>query len=60
MVESEMDEYNLNSNGKQQSLKISIIDNQEILILLTYKEEQKTYMKCYANAGWRWENSKET
>ena len=43
MVESEVDEYNLNSNGRQQSLRLSLINNQQISIILTNKDNQQIY-----------------
>lgn len=43
MEESEIDEYNLNSNERQQSLKLSLINNQQISIILTNKDNQQIY-----------------
>ena len=42
MEESEIDEYNLSSNGRQQSLKLSLINNQ-ISMVLTNKDSQQIY-----------------
>ena len=44
MEESEMDEYNLNSDGTQQSLMISLINNEKISIIITNKESQQRYI----------------
>ena len=43
MVESEIDEYNLNSNEREQSLKISLINNQQISLLLINKVTEQKY-----------------
>ena len=44
MEESEIDEYNLNSNERQHSLKLSLINNQQISIILTNKDNQQIYI----------------
>ena len=43
MEESEMDEYNLNSSERQQSLKISLINNEHISMILTNKITKQKY-----------------
>ena len=43
MEESEMDEYNLNSSERQQSLKISLINNELISMILTNKITKQKY-----------------
>lgn len=43
MVESEYVEYNLNANQGKQSLKLSLINNQQICIALVNQEEDLTY-----------------
>ena len=43
MVETDVEKYKLNYNNRNQSLKISIIDNQQILLELTYKDTQERY-----------------
>ena len=44
MVESEVDEYKLNSDDRQQSLRISIIDNEVISMVLTNKVTHERYI----------------
>ena len=43
MEESEIDEYNLNSSERQQSLKISLINNELISMILTNKITKQKY-----------------
>ena len=43
MVETDIEKYKLNYNNRNQSLKISIIDNQQILLELTYKDTLERY-----------------
>ena len=43
MVESEVDEYNLNANERKQSLKISLINNQQIAMTLINIDTQQIY-----------------
>lgn len=43
MVETEADEYKLNSEGRQQSLRISLLDEEVIYILLTNKVTGQRY-----------------
>ena len=43
MVETEADEYNLMSKERKQSLRISLIDNKEILMVVTNLETQQKY-----------------
>ena len=44
MVESEVDEYKLNSDDRQQSLRISLIDNDVISMVLTNKVTHERYI----------------
>ena len=44
MVESEVDEYNLNIKEKKQTLKISLINNQQIAMVLINNETRQTYL----------------
>ena len=43
MVESEVENYKLNSEGRQESLRISLIDNEVISMVLTNKVTQQKY-----------------
>ena len=43
MTETEVDEYKLNSTGRQQSLKISLINNQQIAMTLINKNTNQQY-----------------
>ena len=43
MEETEIDEYNLDSNERQQFLRISLINNQQISIILTNKETKQKF-----------------
>ena len=43
MVETESDEYNLMSKERKQSLRVSLINNQEILMIVTNLETQQKY-----------------
>ena len=43
MIESEVDQYKLDYNDKQQTLRISIINNQQISIILTDQISNKKY-----------------
>ena len=43
MVETEVDEYKLNSEGRQQSLHISLLDDEVIYMLLTNKDTGQRY-----------------
>ena len=43
MVETEVDEYKLNSEGRQQSLRISLLDDEVIYMLLTNKVTGQRY-----------------
>jgi len=43
MVESDVDEYKLNSEDRQQSLRMSLIDNEVISMVLTNKETLQKY-----------------
>ena len=43
MVETEVDEYKLNSEGRQQSLRISLLDDEVIYLLLTNKDTGQRY-----------------
>ena len=44
MVESEVDEYKLNSEDRQQSLRISLIDNEVISMVITDKVTHERYI----------------
>lgn len=44
MVESEVDEYKLNSDDRQQSLRMSLIDNEVISMVLTNKVTHERYI----------------
>ena len=44
MVESEVDEYKLNSEDRQQSLRISLIDNEVIYMVITDKVTHERYI----------------
>ena len=44
MVESEVDEYKLNSEDRQQSLRISLIDNEVISMVITNKVTHERYI----------------
>jgi hypothetical protein len=43
MVETEVDEYKLNSEARQQSLRISLLDDEVIYMLLTNKDTGQRY-----------------
>ena len=43
MEETELDEYNLSSNSRNQSLKISLINNNQISLILTNKDTNQEY-----------------
>ena len=43
MTETEVDEYKLNSTGRQQSLKISLINNQQVAMTLINKNTNQQY-----------------
>ena len=43
MTETEVDEYKLNSTGRQQSLKISLINNEKIAMILIDKMTNQNY-----------------
>ena len=43
MVETEEDDYKLNSEGKAQNLRVCLIDNQDIGMILTDKNTQERY-----------------
>ena len=43
MTETEIDEYKLNSTGLQQSLKISLINNQQVAMTLINKNTNQQY-----------------
>ena len=44
MVESEVDEYNLNTDERKQSLRLSLINNQQIAMALINNETRQTYL----------------
>ena len=43
MVETDIYKYSLNSDGRNQSLKISLINNSHVALILTNKDTQKNY-----------------
>ena len=43
MIETEVDEYKLNSTGREQSLKISLINNEKIAMILINKLTNERY-----------------
>ena len=43
MTETEVDDYKLNSTGREQSLRVSIINNQQIALVLTNKQTNQRY-----------------
>ena len=50
MAESEIDIYNLNSEERNQSLKLSILNNKQISIILTNNETEERYIGLFSLA----------
>ena len=48
MIETDIDKFKLNSNDRELSLKISIIDNKEILMVLTNKTTQRKFTNLFS------------
>ena len=48
MIETDIDKFKLNSNDRELSLKVSIIDNKEILMVLTNKTTQRKFTNLFS------------
>ena len=48
MIETDIDKFKLNSNDRELSLKVSIIDNQAVFMVLTNKTTQRKYTNLFS------------
>ena len=48
MIETDIDKFKLNSNDRELSLKVSIIDSKEILMVLTNKTTQRKFTNLFS------------
>ena len=48
MIETDIDKFKLNSNDRELSLKVSIIDNKDILMVITNKTTQRKFTNLFS------------